>query len=130
MASENIAETSKPDRLLTTLQRLLELCATDVTETLHKTAQLVAQALGVEKVDVFLYDPNQVQAPDELMITADRDRIQQVLENLLSNATTYADSGTSVQVVIVQEQRRDASWITVTVSNQGPEIPPELLASL
>jgi len=51
----------------------------------------------------------QVQAPDELIITADRDRIQQVLENLLSNATTYADSDTSVQVVIAQEQRVDAS---------------------
>ena len=47
---------TKPDRLLTTLENLLELTATDVGETLHKTAQLVTQALGVDKVDLFFYD--------------------------------------------------------------------------
>ncbi len=56
MSSENIAATAKPDRLLTTLQRLLELTATEVGETLQKTAQLITHALEVEKVDVFLYD--------------------------------------------------------------------------
>jgi two-component system OmpR family sensor kinase len=48
--------TTKPDRLLTTLERLLDLTATDMGETMHKTAQLVTQALGVDKVDLFLYD--------------------------------------------------------------------------
>jgi PAS domain S-box-containing protein len=47
---------TKPDRLLTTLERLLALTATDMGETIYKTAQLVTQALGVEKVDLFLYD--------------------------------------------------------------------------
>jgi PAS domain S-box-containing protein len=57
MSSEILPVTPKPDRLLTTLQRLLELSTTDMAETLHKTSQLVTQALGAEKVDVFLYDP-------------------------------------------------------------------------
>ena len=56
MSSEHIPATAKPDRLLTTLQRLLELTATEMGETLQKTVQLVTQALGVEKVDLFLYD--------------------------------------------------------------------------
>ena len=72
----------------------------------------------------------QVQAKSELIITADRDRIQQVLDNLLSNAITYAAPNTSIQVIVAQEQRADASWTTVTVSNQGPGIPPELLTFL
>ena len=72
----------------------------------------------------------EVQAPDKLIISADRDRIEQVLENLLSNAITYADPGTPIQVVIAQERRGDEDWATVTVSNRGPEIPPELFASI
>ncbi len=55
MSSEKHLVT-KPDRLLTTLQDLLDLTATNVDETLHKTAQLVTHALGVDKVDLFLYD--------------------------------------------------------------------------
>jgi signal transduction histidine kinase len=72
----------------------------------------------------------EVQAPDDLIITADRDRIQQALENLLSNATTYADPDTPIRVAIIQEQRMDTAFATLTVSNQGPEIPAELLTSL
>jgi signal transduction histidine kinase len=72
----------------------------------------------------------QVQAPRELLITADRDRIQQVLENLLANALTHADPGTPIQVVMTQEQREGGPWAIITVSNRGPEIPPELLVSL
>lgn len=51
----------KPDRLLQTLQHLLELPVTDLHETIHQTAQLVAQALSAEKVDVFLADHDQQQ---------------------------------------------------------------------
>jgi signal transduction histidine kinase len=72
----------------------------------------------------------EVQAPDDLTISADRDRIQQVLENLLSNATTYADPGTPIRVVIAREQRMDTAFATLAVSNQGPEIPAELQAFL
>jgi two-component system, OmpR family, sensor kinase len=71
-----------------------------------------------------------VQAPDELIITADLDRLQQVVENLLSNATTHADPDTPVQVVITQEQRTDGPWAIVTISNRGPAMPPEQLTSL
>jgi len=56
MFSENSPSTTASVRLLTTLQRLLELPAIHRGETLHKMAQLVSQALGGEKVVVFLYD--------------------------------------------------------------------------
>lgn len=55
--SLNLSATPKREGLLETLQHLLELSATSVAETLHQTAQLVTQALGAEKVDMFLYDP-------------------------------------------------------------------------
>ena len=55
MSSEPV---SKHETLLSTLQRLLELPTTSVGDTLHQSAQLVAEALHAEKVDTFLYDPD------------------------------------------------------------------------
>src|SRR5438105_3834040 len=46
----------RQDRLLTTLERLLERPTTDVNSTLTQAAQLVAQVLAAEKVDAFLHD--------------------------------------------------------------------------
>lgn len=74
--------------------------------------------------------PIEVHAPDRLIVTADRDRIQQVLENLLSNATKHAAPGTAIQVNVVEEHHGHEPWVQITVSNQGPPIPPELLATL
>lgn len=44
-------------RLLRTLERLLQLDATNLTPTLNAAAQLVGEAVGAEKVDLFLYHP-------------------------------------------------------------------------
>ncbi len=46
------------DRLLTTLERLLTLGATEVRDTLDQASQLVAEALRADKVDVFIHDPS------------------------------------------------------------------------
>jgi two-component system, OmpR family, sensor kinase len=47
----------RQDRLLTTLERLLELPATEVNATLNQAAQLVAEVLATDKVDIFFHDP-------------------------------------------------------------------------
>jgi signal transduction histidine kinase len=44
------------ERLLTTLEGLLTIQATDVTSALNQASDLVATTLGADKVDVFLYD--------------------------------------------------------------------------
>lgn len=72
----------------------------------------------------------QVQAPERLMVTADPDRIQQVVENLLSNATTHADAETPISIAVTQEQRADELFALVTVTNQGQQMSPEQLKSL
>ena len=71
-----------------------------------------------------------LHAPDHFLVTADPRRMQQALENLLSNATTHAQGTTAVHVTVNEEQHDEEPWVTVTVSNQGPPIPPELLATL
>lgn len=74
--------------------------------------------------------PIHVQAPASLVITADPDRIQQVIENLLSNATTHADPETPVQVEVTQRPQIDGLWAFLTVSNQGPPMSADYLQSL
>jgi signal transduction histidine kinase len=44
-------------RLLTTLEQLLQLDATNVAETLNAAAHLVGEVTSAEKVDLFLYHP-------------------------------------------------------------------------
>lgn len=44
-------------RLLATLERLLALPATDMRGALDATADLIREAVGADKVDVFLHDP-------------------------------------------------------------------------
>jgi two-component system, OmpR family, sensor kinase len=53
----NKDETSqRQDRLLTTLEGLLELPATDVKATLNQATSLIAEVLAADKVDAFFHD--------------------------------------------------------------------------
>ncbi|MBI1944276.1 MAG: GAF domain-containing protein [Deltaproteobacteria bacterium] len=54
-------------------------------------------------------------------IVADRDRVQQVLENLVGNAIKFTPAGGSVTVGAAQREREVTFW----VSDSGPGIPPE-----
>ncbi|GHO97297.1 hypothetical protein KSF_073450 [Reticulibacter mediterranei] len=54
--SDEDQEGRKRDRLLLTLERLLKMEALEVKAMLNEMAQLVAEVLEAEKVDVFLYD--------------------------------------------------------------------------
>ncbi|WP_242342731.1 sensor histidine kinase [Anaeromyxobacter terrae] len=56
----------------------------------------------------------------------DRDRLAQVLSNLLANACEHSEAGSVVTVTL-----RDApAQASVSVHNPGPAIPPELLPSV
>jgi signal transduction histidine kinase len=54
---------------------------------------------------------------------ADRDRLQQVLANLLSNAAKFSPQGAEV----ILRARRRGAFALVTVADQGPGIPRERL---
>lgn len=88
--------------------------------------------LAREAVDVLQTPEFQVtlNAPDELFAEVDPDRIQQALENLLSNARKHSPSGTPVTVTIAQEQRADGDWAVLSVADSGPGIPPEMFAQI
>lgn len=69
--------------------------------------------------------PVVVQAPDSIVVTVDRHRVQQCIENLVANALSHCPEGASVTVVI--KRRKEPSSCTVEVIDQGEGIPPQLL---
>lgn len=68
----------------------------------------------------------EVDARGELDGEWDRERISQVLTNLIANALEHGSADTPVRV----EVRGDAASVTVSVLNRGPVIPRDQLAKL
>jgi signal transduction histidine kinase len=65
--------------------------------------------------------PIRVRAPDRVQILADRDRIDQVLVNLLSNAIRYSPEGGGIEIVV--ESTGEA--VDLTVKDHGLGVPRE-----
>lgn len=95
-------------RLLHTLEQLLLLDATSLAETLNAAAQLVGEAVGAEKVDLFLHHPEnhtlqvagisatpmsqrEVELGLDRIAIADHGRIAEVFETGVSFITGHAD---------------------------------------
>jgi signal transduction histidine kinase len=74
----------------------------------------VADAKGVTLV---------VEAPDDVVVTADRTRLEQVAANLIDNAVKYTAAGGKVDV----EVRRAGGAAVLRVRDTGAGIPPDEL---
>ena len=64
-----------------------------------------------------------VEAEPGLSVSADPDKLARVFNNLFKNAAAYGYENTAVQV----QARRQGERAVVSVSNQGPRIPPRQL---
>jgi heavy metal sensor kinase len=105
---ENLLTLARVDEgRLELLHRPVEL--SDLADRVARSLQPVAESQGVS-IDV---------AGTARPVAGDRDRLQQVLANLVQNAVTHSDRGGSVKVR-VWENIRDAG---ATVSDQGSGIP-------
>jgi len=78
--------------------------------------QLVAEEAGV----LLIHDKTQVE------ITADSDRLLQVLTNLLSNAVKFSPPNSAVSVML----RPGSSGVTLSVIDQGRGIPADKLEAI
>ena len=68
-----------------------------------------------------------IDLPPELPpVMADRERIVQVLNNLLSNAARHSPESSPIRV----EASRDGAHVAVSVADQGRGVPPEMLGQL
>jgi two-component system, OmpR family, sensor kinase len=69
-------------------------------------------------------------ARQDVVLAMDPNRIRQALENLLSNAIKFSPAGATVVVELDVESAGGGCWAMVTVSDQGPGIPLELIPRL
>jgi signal transduction histidine kinase len=88
--------------------------AVDVEELVRETAAVVS--LGQDEVRVTTRVPPALPA-----VQGDRERLRQLLWNLLANAVKYTVTGDEVEVAAARED----GVVTVSVRDHGPGIPPE-----
>ncbi|KYF69873.1 histidine kinase [Sorangium cellulosum] len=84
-------------------------------------ARDTAQTLGTPSVDV------RVEGPAELHVVADRARLRQALENLVSNAIKHSPAGKWVLIKLSSELIAGEEYVHIDVIDHGAGVPPELL---
>lgn len=93
-------------------RRTLNLSSTPLNVLLADAVTVMQPIADVRSVDI------EFDAPSE-MVLVDRDRILQVLTNLIQNAIKFSDPGSSVHLLA----EKDDSHLTVTVRDEGHGIP-------
>jgi PAS domain S-box-containing protein len=88
----------------------------DLVRQSMDSMQLMAESAGV----LLIHDKTQVE------ITADADRLQQVLTNLLSNAIKFSPPNSAVSIML----RPGSSGMTLSVIDQGRGIPADKLEAI
>jgi signal transduction histidine kinase len=91
--------------------------AVDLRELIAHAAQTTAEAFRERGAQLRIEQPQQVQ-----VLHADRDRLLQVLLNLLSNALKFVPQDAGVVTVRL---RSDARCASIEVCDNGPGVSPE-----
>jgi len=89
----------------------------DISEMLRRIVISFQQKLDDKKVDL------QLDIPDSLAVSADRDGMFQVVYNLVDNAVKFADQGGKVTVYLSNR----GGTVQFNIVNTGSEIEPEQL---
>ena len=92
----------------------------DVDEVVHDAADLVRPGAFEHGVTIALPPRSQPAA----FVSADRQRLKQVLHNLLSNAAKYSPDGAAVEVTVATGSTA-GRW-RISVRDTGPGVPAEL----
>jgi len=85
----------------------------DLADEVREAAVRIGREHADRRIDVI--------APDRIEVHADRDRLDQVLTNLMENAVKYSPDGGPIRVVA----ERRGGEVEVRVSDVGIGIPPE-----
>jgi PAS domain S-box-containing protein len=112
--SERLAQITEEVLLASRLDRdeiAVERDRVDVAELARGTVETMKPQLGVAVT---------VDAPAEAFAMGDRDRIEQILINLLDNAAKYSPSGDKIAVSVSQ----DAENVRLAVADEGVGIAP------
>ena len=90
---------------------------TDLNDLIRQSVELYEDLAEERGLEI------RTRVPPELAVAVDRNRMRQVLANLLDNAVKYTPAGGIVEIAA----RRDTSEAVLTVSDTGVGIPPEEL---
>ncbi|MEM9781538.1 MAG: sensor histidine kinase [Pseudomonadota bacterium] len=125
-----MSDVKRLDRLVTDISNASRLDAELVRERMDEfdLGSLIESLAGVTRNQGEAMNVNVTIALPEDGLTASglEGRLAQVFANLLDNALSFSPEGTTIAV----EARDDEGTITVTVTDQGPGIPPENLESI
>jgi Na+/proline symporter/nitrogen-specific signal transduction histidine kinase len=94
-----------------------DIAAVDLAELIEESATAAAQLLAERKAELLVSVPEEVPS-----VPADRDRVKQVLLNLLSNAAKFCDEERGR---IAVELAVEDGVVRVEVRDNGPGIDPE-----
>jgi two-component system OmpR family sensor kinase/two-component system sensor histidine kinase BaeS len=103
-------------------QLALHLEQTDLVDLARRTVEAMGAAAAERGVSLRVNAP--VAVPK---VSADRDRLSQVLRNLISNAIRYSSQGGTVRVDVASATRKGYA-VQMVVSDDGPGITEDELA--
>jgi signal transduction histidine kinase len=122
--------TEESERVLTMLNTLMDIseAETGVMKLDLKEVRVLSLIGSVVELYADVAEENEVAihltSPEDLSLTVDSNRMQQVLANLLDNAIKYTPRGGRVGI----EALRKEGEVMITVKDTGIGIPPEDLA--
>jgi PAS domain S-box-containing protein len=111
------------------------LDATHLADAMHplqreelSLAQLLHEVLAQLESPMKQAHPLDVQVPEQLLVWADRQGLEQILRNLLSNAFKYTPPGTPITIrAAIREATRETTAspeVCICVQDAGAGIPP------
>lgn len=72
--------------------------------------------------------PIEVQAPDELTVLGDRERLTQAFENVIANGVRHSPAGRPLRISVERDERQSSARVRIV--DEGPGVAPELLPHL
>jgi signal transduction histidine kinase len=98
---------------------------------------VIASSISDIKVQINSSNPEQLENlqinynPKDIFVFADKNRITQVIFNLLSNSVKFTESGAiTVDVTLEKNQLKNIHYVVVSISDSGQGIDSEILPRL
>lgn len=120
---------TEADRTIRLLQDLLDLARADGGHMRFHIERVPIKELIIETIEMCRYSSDRVQADIQtagIDARADRNRLKQVLINLVDNAVKYSEPNTTVTVRLTLE----GEWAVIQICDRGRGIPMADLAQI
>jgi signal transduction histidine kinase len=120
---------SEADRLTRLAEDLLMLAGGDEGTPLVRPRRCDIAAVTAAAVHAWAEQARsadvdiRLASPARLEITADPDRLRQIIDNLAGNALRFAPPGSAIEVTL----RQDGSAVVLEIADRGPGFPPGFL---